>query len=248
MAAATATTSQLSCFSAINRRLYSHSRSFLRPQSWILTSVERSCGSISKNSLSYVSNERKPHVERAEKSSYTDVEEDQEVENLKTTEPTKAAKIHDFCFGIPFGALLALSTFSLMIWREGKSSLPYILGQGALAAALLWKNFQTFSLTKKVFPTGVYAFISAAMLCFYSYVLLSGGNPPPKKLKSSATPSAAFTNDKQVRLIKPHSQGLCHLAMVEPQGSASHLGCHMHLVWVLQTRSGFSVASVSCLL
>ncbi|KAF4356329.1 hypothetical protein G4B88_001204 [Cannabis sativa] len=192
MAAATATTSQLSCFSAINRQLYSHSRSFLRPQSWILTSVERSCGSISKNSLSYVSNERKPHVERAEKSSYTDVEEDQEVENLKTTEPTKAAKIHDFCFGIPFGALLALSTFSLMIWREGKSSLPYILGQGALAAALLWKNFQTFSLTKKVFPTGVYAFISAAMLCFYSYVLLSGGNPPPKKLKSSATPSAAL--------------------------------------------------------
>ena len=27
------------------------------------------------------------------------------------------------------GALLALSTLSLKIWRQGKSSLPYILGQ-----------------------------------------------------------------------------------------------------------------------
>lgn len=27
------------------------------------------------------------------------------------------------------------------------------------------------------------------MLCFYSYVVFSGGNPPPKKLKSSVAPS-----------------------------------------------------------
>lgn len=27
------------------------------------------------------------------------------------------------------GALLALSTFSLKIWRQGKSSLPFVLGQ-----------------------------------------------------------------------------------------------------------------------
>ncbi|XP_030924491.1 protein FATTY ACID EXPORT 1, chloroplastic-like [Quercus lobata] len=88
--------------------------------------------------------------------------------------------------GVLFGgALLALSTFSLKIWRQGKSSLPFILGQAALSAALLWKNFQSYSLTKKVFPTGFYAAISVAMLCFYSYVLISGGNPPPKKLKSS---------------------------------------------------------------
>ncbi|XP_041028630.1 protein FATTY ACID EXPORT 1, chloroplastic isoform X3 [Juglans microcarpa x Juglans regia] len=72
-------------------------------------------------------------------------------------EQKRAAKIHDFCFGIPFGglvlsggllgfvfsrnpvtlstgvlfggALLALSTFSLKIWRQGKSSAPFILGQ-----------------------------------------------------------------------------------------------------------------------
>nr|VDD10602.1 unnamed protein product [Brassica rapa] len=87
------------------------------------------------------------------------------------------------------GALLALSTLSMKIWRQGKSSFPYILGQAVLSAV-----------TKKLFPAGLLAVIlvtfflclfhcSAAMLCFYSYVVLSGGNPPPKKLKPSASPS-----------------------------------------------------------
>ncbi|KAI5421760.1 hypothetical protein KIW84_045260 [Lathyrus oleraceus] len=40
---------------------------------------------------------------------------------------------------------------------------------------------------KKIFPTGISAIISSAMLCFYLYVLVSGGNPPPKKLKPSAS-------------------------------------------------------------
>ncbi|KAL6987206.1 hypothetical protein U1Q18_012957 [Sarracenia purpurea var. burkii] len=129
------------------------------------------------------------------------------------TQQKKAAKIHDFCLGIPFGglvlsggiagfiftrnsttlstgvlfggALLALSTFSLKVWRQGKSSLPFILGQAVLATALLWKNFQTYSMTLKLFPTGFYAFISAAMLGFYFYVVMSGGNPPPKKFRPS---------------------------------------------------------------
>ncbi|KAK6151318.1 hypothetical protein DH2020_013953 [Rehmannia glutinosa] len=88
--------------------------------------------------------------------------------------------------GVLFGgALLALSTFSLKVWRDGKSSLPFILGQAVLSVALLWKNFQAYSLTKKLFPTGFNVVISAAMLCFYSYVVISGGNPPPKKLKPS---------------------------------------------------------------
>ncbi|KAJ9543863.1 hypothetical protein OSB04_023570 [Centaurea solstitialis] len=155
------------------------------------------------------------------------------------TEPKRAAKIHDFCFGIPYGeclfllvdyllqqlftvyiyhlaaggivlsgglvgfilsrnpatlingglyggGLLALSILSLKIWRQGQSSLPFILGQAGIAAALLWKNVQTYALTKKILPTGFHAVLSAAMLCFYTYVMLSGGNPPPKKLKSSA--------------------------------------------------------------
>lgn len=123
----------------------------------------------------------------------------------------KTAKIHDFCLGIPFGGfvltggvfgsilsrnfstlgtgvllgggLLALSTFSLKVWRERKSSLPFILGQAALAVVLIWKNLQRYSLTKKIFPAGFYVAISAAMLCFYSYVIAAGGNPPPKNKK-----------------------------------------------------------------
>ncbi|KAL2320711.1 hypothetical protein Fmac_029680 [Flemingia macrophylla] len=177
-------------------------------------------------------------------------------------QPKKTAKIHDFCLGIPFGgfiltggiieflfsrspatlssgvlfggALLFLSTLSLKVWRQGKSSLPFILGQAALSGLLIWKNFQSYSLAKKIFPAGFSAIIrylnalllfyliifwslklvivllaplmlrvpnfglislclreifvcSSAMLCFYLYVLTSGGNPPPKKLKPSAS-------------------------------------------------------------
>ncbi|THU57472.1 hypothetical protein C4D60_Mb03t03890 [Musa balbisiana] len=85
--------------------------------------------------------------------------------------PTKrSAKIHDFCFGIPFGgllfaggllgfifsrnatamiyggAILALSVLSLKVWRTGRSSLPFILGQAAFSAVLLWKLLQAYSL------------------------------------------------------------------------------------------------------
>ncbi|XP_015898090.3 protein FATTY ACID EXPORT 1, chloroplastic [Ziziphus jujuba] len=223
---AATTTSQLSCFSAINRQFHHRRHSLLcttrPPQSWVVMSLEGS--SDVNTTLSYTSDDapKPPHVERAANlhsdaaAGNSGTASEPQLE-LGVAEQKRAAKIHDFCFGIPFGgivlsggligfiftrnlstlssgvlyggALLALSTFSLKIWRQGKSSLPFILGQGALAAALLWKNFQTYSLTKKVFPTGFYAAISAAMLCFYSYVLLSGGNPPPKKLKSS--PSVA---------------------------------------------------------
>lgn len=134
------------------------------------------------------------------------------VENV-ISEKQRSAKIHDFCFGIPYGgivfsgglvgfifsrnpaslmtggiyggALLALSILSLKIWRQGQSSSPFILGQAGIAAALLWKNIQTYSLTKKILPTGIHIVLSAAMLCFYTYVMVSGGNPPPKKLKTS---------------------------------------------------------------
>ncbi|KAM1810962.1 hypothetical protein ACFX12_027649 [Malus domestica] len=204
---AAVTTSQLSCFSAMNRQLRLSRRSLLcpttaRPKSLSLTVMSIEGGSKAKNSLSYTSD--------APKAKLDPILDDEHV-----AQPKRAAKIHDFCFGIPFGgivlgggligfifsrnpatlstgvlfggALLALSTISLKIWRQGKSSLPFILGQAALAVALLWKNLQTYALTKKVFPTGFYAAISAAMLCFYSYVVLSGGNPPPKKLKPSAS-------------------------------------------------------------
>ncbi|XP_062165669.1 protein FATTY ACID EXPORT 1, chloroplastic [Alnus glutinosa] len=229
-----ATISQLSCFAAVNggvtlrRRLSFASPSLRCSKFTVFMSLEgrRTDASSSdvKSTLRYTADASELNVGGTSKS-YPDLEEDaagklgmdEPVLENDIIQPKRGAKIHDFCFGIPFGglvlsggllgfvfsrnpatlttgvlyggALLALSTFSLKIWRQGKSSLPFILGQAALSAVLLWKNFQAYSLTKKVFPTGFYAAISAAMLCFYSYVLISGGNPPPKKLKSS--PSVA---------------------------------------------------------
>ncbi|CAI9099791.1 OLC1v1036666C1 [Oldenlandia corymbosa var. corymbosa] len=96
-------------------------------------------------------------------------EESETVEGSAVTEQIRAAKIHDFCLGIPFGGLvlsgglfsfivsknpatllyggglLGLSVLSLKVWRTGKSSLPFMFGQAVLAAALLWKNIRAYS-------------------------------------------------------------------------------------------------------
>ncbi|CAA7060573.1 unnamed protein product [Microthlaspi erraticum] len=210
--------SQLACFSSTNRQFHFQSRSFpclrFRPESFVVRSVD---GNTSETpaSLSYTAEVSKPFVEKTPRP-YSTVDEAATSKEI-ITEPKRAAKIHDFCFGIPYGGLvmsggllgfafsrnltslstgvlyggglLALSTLSLKIWRQGKSSFPYILGQAVLSAVVFWKNFTAYSMTKKLFPAGVFAFVSAAMLCFYSYVVLSGGNPPPKKSKPSASPS-----------------------------------------------------------
>ncbi|RLM74227.1 protein FATTY ACID EXPORT 6-like isoform X2 [Panicum miliaceum] len=122
----------------------------------------------------------------------------------------RSAKIHDFCLGIPFGGLLfsmgllgymfsrstisivlgvapglatlLLGTLSLKFWRSGKSSFLSILAQAAISAFLAWKYSHAYFLTNRLLPWGFYASLSAAMACFYGYVLLAGGNPPPKKL------------------------------------------------------------------
>ncbi|KAI3677946.1 hypothetical protein L6452_37220 [Arctium lappa] len=216
--------SQLSCFSTIQNRLHLLNRS--RPhllRSQLLTVMNSDQHSIkasssgSKSAVKYTASASNSDNDILEKP-YSNIEEyvnGEEIdEPVQVSEPKKAAKIHDFCFGIPYGgivfsgglvgflfsrnlaslisgglyggSLLALSIFSLKVWRQGHSSLPFILGQAGIAAALLLKNIQTYSLTKKILPTGFNAVISAAMLCFYTYVVVSGGNPPPKKLKSAA--------------------------------------------------------------
>ncbi|OMO70248.1 hypothetical protein CCACVL1_19045 [Corchorus capsularis] len=223
-AATTTKISQLFCYSSINRKAQLYPRSTFRPitraKSFVVMSVDgrgtEATSSELKTTLSYAAEESKPFIEEATKS-YPHAEghvpdsSSEPVGEHGIVQPKRAAKIHDFCFGIPYGglvlgggvvgfvfsknpatllfggALLALSTFSLKIWRQGKSSLPFILGQAALAAVIFWKNFQTYSLTKKLFPNAFYAAISAAMFCFYTYVVVSGGNPPPKKLKPAAS-------------------------------------------------------------
>eukprot|EP00252_Welwitschia_mirabilis_P014312 TRINITY_DN31488_c0_g1_i1.p1 TRINITY_DN31488_c0_g1~~TRINITY_DN31488_c0_g1_i1.p1 ORF type:complete len:281 (-),score=64.31 TRINITY_DN31488_c0_g1_i1:140-982(-) len=123
----------------------------------------------------------------------------------------QTAKIHDFCLGIPYGgmlvgggllaffmsgnliglilgaAVLGLSVSSLQVWKKGKSSTPYTIGQAVLTFLLLARQLEVFFMNKKLFPTGCIVAISAAMLAFYSYVFASGGNPPPKKFRVSST-------------------------------------------------------------
>lgn len=215
--------SQLSCFTSIHRRHSFHARLCLRPKVLAVKgqgarNFAVSC-SESKATVSYTEDPVVSNNGRSE-NVYTDEElvdellrSDHEDEVDVVAEEKKGAKIHDFCFGIPYGgfvlswgligsifsrnlstlgngllfggALLALSIYSLKVWRQGKSSIPFVLGQAVLSAVLLWKNIQSYTMTKKVFPIFVYAAVSAAMLCFYTYVVISGGNPPPKKLKSS---------------------------------------------------------------
>ncbi|KAI3446499.1 hypothetical protein Pfo_003164 [Paulownia fortunei] len=231
------TISQLSCFSSMvnNRRLQLHTRSYPCPTKFRpgkVLNVMNSDGHDTK--VSHLENKTTPsYVEDASTShngssvkSHPIAEgfvvggaTNGHIPEQVVSQPKRAAKIHDFCLGIPFGglvlcgglvgfifsrspvtlstgvlyggALLTLSTFSLKVWRQGKSSFPFILGQAVLSVALLWKNFQAYSMTQKLFPTGFNVVISAAMLCFYSYVVISGGNPPPKKLKPSAAVSSS---------------------------------------------------------
>ncbi|XP_062185274.1 protein FATTY ACID EXPORT 1, chloroplastic-like [Phragmites australis] len=131
----------------------------------------------------------------------------------------RSAKIHDFCFGIPFGGLLfsmgllgyifsrstislvlgvapglttlLLGTLSLKFWRSGKSSFLFILAQAAISVFLAWKYSHAYFLTNRLLPWGFYASLSTAMTCFYTYVLLAGGNPPPKKLAAIPPPYPA---------------------------------------------------------
>ncbi|GLT45251.1 hypothetical protein SLA2020_190960 [Shorea laevis] len=56
-----------------------------------------------------------------------------------------------------------------------------------LAGVFLWKNIEAYSLPGKIFPAGFYAATSAAMLSFYTYVVISGRNPPPKLSKLAAS-------------------------------------------------------------
>ncbi|XP_057535441.1 protein FATTY ACID EXPORT 1, chloroplastic-like isoform X4 [Amaranthus tricolor] len=184
------TISQLSCFSSIKINFHFQQRRSLsiliyRPKISAVMSVEghddetSSAGNMPK--LSYVADQSSSSVEPVVKL-YPGVEEHANVNGKvgvnASPDPAvvgkkNTAKIHDFCFGIPFGgfiltggvfgsifsrnlaslstgvlfggSILAFSTFSLKVWKQGKSSYPFIIGQAVLAATLFWKNFKTYS-------------------------------------------------------------------------------------------------------
>ncbi|KAJ8763872.1 hypothetical protein K2173_003654 [Erythroxylum novogranatense] len=207
---------QLTCFSSIrSTKRLSILSSPPGVKSWIATSFEGRGKDEIRTSVDCTADQSKLNVEGPRNTCPSSSES----VGTKSggSDPVKvygSAKIHDFCFGIPYGglvltggilgfilsrnaatlttgmlfggALLALSSLSLKTWRKGKSSMSFVLGQAALSAALFWKNLQAYSLTKNLFPVGFNTVISAAMLFFYSYVMISGGNPPPKKLRSSS--------------------------------------------------------------
>uniref|UniRef100_A0A6V7QVY0 Protein FATTY ACID EXPORT 1, chloroplastic n=1 Tax=Ananas comosus var. bracteatus TaxID=296719 RepID=A0A6V7QVY0_ANACO len=77
----------------------------------------------------------------------------------------------------PGFTIFLLGVLSLKVWRSGISSVPFILGQAALSSILTWQYSKAYNMVM--------------VQCFvYTYVMLAGGNPPPKKQKlAAASPS-----------------------------------------------------------
>jgi hypothetical protein len=87
-------------------------------------------------------------------------------------------------FGVLLGGvILAFSVTSFGAWKQGESTPQYIQGQTIITRAIFFRFIQRYGETKFVFPTGVIAVTSAAMLAFYAYVYLSDINPP-KEIES----------------------------------------------------------------
>ena len=82
-------------------------------QSFVVRSVDGN-SSETPASLSYTAEVSKPFVEKTSKKPYSSVDETATIkeiitetveEHVDTAQPKRAAKIHDFCFGIPYGIL-----------------------------------------------------------------------------------------------------------------------------------------------
>lgn len=114
------------------------------------------------------------------------------------------SKIHDFCLGIPYGALLflggflsflvtgsipavrfgvilggihlAISISSLKAWKKGDSSIPFVKGQAAIAFIILVRELRVLCQRPSLIPGFSMAVFSATILLFYSYIILSERN------------------------------------------------------------------------
>ena len=78
--------------------------------------------------------------------------------------------------------LLLLGVLSLRAWKTGVkgASAPYTAASAGVAALLTAIMGKKYLATRALMPPGVVAGLSAAMLLFYLYNLLSGGNPPSR--------------------------------------------------------------------
>ncbi|KAF3453480.1 hypothetical protein FNV43_RR03920 [Rhamnella rubrinervis] len=119
--------------------------------------------------------------------------------------------MHDFCFTIPYGLILAVgglfgylkkgSTASLgggvgtglvlilagylsfkAFERKKNSYVAWIL-ETVCAVIVTWIMGQRYVQTSKIMPAGVVAVLSALMTGFYLYKIATGGNHIPAKVK-----------------------------------------------------------------
>lgn len=119
--------------------------------------------------------------------------------------------MHDFCFTIPYGLVVAIggvigylkkgSTaslgggvgtglvlilagfLSLKAFERRKNSYFALILETVCAAALTTVMGQRYLQTSKIMPAGVVAGISALMTLFYLYKIATGGNHIPAKAK-----------------------------------------------------------------
>ncbi|GIL83749.1 hypothetical protein Vretimale_10542 [Volvox reticuliferus] len=130
--------------------------------------------------------------------------------------PARHAVLHDFCMCIPYGAIsvlagiglfflnltniagtsviagatsLAASVLSLQEWKAGGDSKQYTLISAVSAAAVAYTTCSSLDLLKGLpyWMSLVLCALSVAASAFCVYNVLAGGNPPPKKSKSSTS-------------------------------------------------------------
>jgi hypothetical protein len=84
--------------------------------------------------------------------------------------------------------LLLFGVLSLRAWKSGRpgASAPFTVASAAVAALLTASMGKKFLATRALFPPGIFAGLSAAMLLFYIYNLASGGNPASKQAAKAA--------------------------------------------------------------
>ncbi|XP_059443834.1 protein FATTY ACID EXPORT 5-like [Corylus avellana] len=117
--------------------------------------------------------------------------------------------MHDFCFTIPYGLVLAgggvfgyikkgstaslaggvgiglvlllAGYLSLDAFKKRKNSYLALILETVCAATLTWVMGQRYMQTSKIMPAAVIAGISALMTGFYAYKIVTGGNHIPAK-------------------------------------------------------------------
>ena len=127
--------------------------------------------------------------------------------DFKMGKKARYAALHDFCMGIPYGAIMSvggllamlvgsakfgavvgicggieifLSFLSLKRWKQRKPVVWITLISLCVASVLAYLSFQLYQLGAYRLLSGPALLISSAMSLFLVYNILAGGNPPPK--------------------------------------------------------------------